>query len=115
MMKGFQEVAIKIKKNGISWFFNLLSLEFRSPYYPISKKLVPLLAKINVFNIVSSSNLHKQKSDVLNVFYDLDIESNTFGDFAQFFVDAEIYGDQHNRKKLFLLFKYNTFSNFFLL
>ena len=102
MIKGFQEVAIKIKKNGFSWFFKRLALEFRSPYYSISKKLVSSLAKIKFFNIVSSSNLHKSKSDVLNVFYDLNIEPNTFGDFAQFLVDAEIYGNQHNRKNLFL-------------
>jgi len=102
MIKGFQEVAIKIKKKGVSWFFKRLALEFRSPYYPISKKLVSFLGKIKFFHLISSASSQKLDPDTLNIFYDLNIEPNTFGDFATFLVDAEIFGNQHDKNKLFL-------------
>jgi len=96
------QILKKIKKKGLSWFFKRSILEFKSPHYPISRKVVFFIRKINFFNILPSSNLFKSKTDVLNVFYDLNIEPNTFGDFANFLVDAEIFGNQHDKNKLFL-------------
>ena len=92
----------KIKQKGFPWFFKRLTLEFRSPYYPITKKLITLLIKFKFLNAIPSIKLHKSKAEILNIFYDLNIEPNTFGDFAHFLVDAEIFGNQHDKNKLFL-------------
>ena len=89
----------KIKKKGLSWFFKRSILEFKSPYYPISKKIVFFIRKINrtFLNKITS-----KEGSILYAFYDLNIEPNTFGDFGYFLVDVEIFANQHGKKNIFL-------------
>ena len=101
-LKFFQVLLKKINKKGFSWFVKRLALELRSPYYPISKKIVSFLVKIKSFHLTSNAGSQKLNADNLNVFYDLNIEPNTFGDFISFLVEAEIFGNQHDKNKLFL-------------
>ena len=52
--------------------------------------------------MTSVAGPQKLNAGNLNVFYDLNIEPNTFGDFISFLVEAEIFGNQHDKNKLFL-------------
>jgi hypothetical protein len=92
----------KINKRGLSWFLKRASLELRSPYYPVSKKIVFLIRKIKFFNLKPNKNIVSREGNILYAFYDLNIEPNTFGDFGYFLVDVEIFANQHGKKKIFL-------------
>jgi len=91
----------KIKQKGIIWFLKRVALEFRSPYYPASKKIVSFIRKFNFFSRHVTRVLPISKNDTLYIFYDLNVEPHTF-DFAYFLVDAEIFAKKKNIKKLFL-------------
>jgi len=102
MFKFFHALFKNIQNKPFLRLFQRLALELRSPYYPMSKKFVSFLAKIKFFYLPFAASSKKLDADTLNVFYDLNIEPNTFGDFANFLVDAEIFGNQHDKYKLFL-------------
>lgn len=81
-------IFLKIRSNGLGWFYARLKRELRNPTFPVTIAVIDSVLRVKK---KLSRLLNREKShdmDILYAIYDLEVSAMTYN-FAEFLIDAE--------------------------